>query len=102
MFSIKYSIVKGTVLFNFRPLEKGKKVKEKFDAIFGITEYNKCLDNFRAMSKDLDTSIIVPPLIKANSHNCLTIICLYLLRKNASEKGSRVLHSILGRCERKT
>lgn len=41
----------------FRPLEKGQKIKERFDAIFGITEYNKCLDHFRALSKDMDSSM---------------------------------------------
>ncbi|XP_065201828.1 DNA repair protein RAD50 [Planococcus citri] len=33
------------------PLEKGKKMKDRFDAIFGITEYNKCLDYMRVLAK---------------------------------------------------
>lgn len=41
----------------FRPLEKGQKIKERFDAIFGITEYNKCLDYFRQLTKEMDISM---------------------------------------------
>ncbi|XP_034475989.1 DNA repair protein RAD50 isoform X2 [Drosophila innubila] len=33
------------------PLDEGKKVKLKFDAIFGITEYNKALDNIIGLEK---------------------------------------------------
>lgn len=33
------------------PLDEGKKVKTKFDAIFGITEYNKALDNIISLEK---------------------------------------------------
>ncbi|XP_065361714.1 DNA repair protein RAD50 [Calliphora vicina] len=34
------------------PLDEPKKLKEKFDAIFGITEYNKALDRIIKMRKD--------------------------------------------------
>lgn len=34
------------------PLEEAKKLKEKFDAIFGISEYNKCVDRIIKMRKD--------------------------------------------------
>jgi DNA repair protein RAD50 len=33
------------------PLDEGKKLKEKFDAIFGTTEYNKTIDRIIKMSK---------------------------------------------------
>ncbi|XKL64892.1 hypothetical protein PGB90_004978 [Kerria lacca] len=38
------------------PLEKGKKIKERFDAIFGIIEYNKCLDYLRQIVKEKNIS----------------------------------------------
>ncbi|KAH8402366.1 hypothetical protein KR009_011576 [Drosophila setifemur] len=34
------------------PLDEAKKLKEKFDAIFGITEYNKALDKIIKMRKE--------------------------------------------------
>uniref|UniRef100_T1GDM3 Rad50/SbcC-type AAA domain-containing protein n=1 Tax=Megaselia scalaris TaxID=36166 RepID=T1GDM3_MEGSC len=34
------------------PLDEGKKLKEKFDAIFGTTEYNKAIDKLIKMRKD--------------------------------------------------
>lgn len=34
------------------PLDEPKKLKEKFDAIFGITEYNRALDRIIKMRKD--------------------------------------------------
>ncbi|XP_023303627.2 DNA repair protein RAD50 [Lucilia cuprina] len=34
------------------PLDEAKKLKEKFDAIFGITEYNKALDRIIKMRKE--------------------------------------------------
>lgn len=34
------------------PLDEPKKLKEKFDAIFGITEYNKALDRLIKMRKE--------------------------------------------------
>ncbi|KAL5286254.1 RAD50 family protein [Megaselia abdita] len=34
------------------PLDEGKKFKEKFDAIFGTTEYNKAIDKLIKMRKD--------------------------------------------------
>lgn len=33
------------------PLDEGKKLKEKFDAIFGTTEYNKAIDKFIKLRK---------------------------------------------------
>ncbi|XP_037948958.1 DNA repair protein RAD50-like [Teleopsis dalmanni] len=33
------------------PLDEAKKLKEKFDAIFGITEYNKAIEKFISMRK---------------------------------------------------
>lgn len=29
---------------SYWPLDEGKKLKEKFDAIFDATKYNKCMD----------------------------------------------------------
>lgn len=34
------------------PLDEGKKVKEKFDAIFGTTEYNKAIDKVIKIRKE--------------------------------------------------
>lgn len=34
------------------PLDEGKKLKEKFDAIFGTTEYNKAIDKIIKYRKD--------------------------------------------------
>lgn len=34
------------------PLDEPKKLKEKFDAIFGITEYNKAIDRINKMHKE--------------------------------------------------
>ncbi|XP_055855435.1 DNA repair protein RAD50 [Episyrphus balteatus] len=34
------------------PLDEAKKLKEKFDAIFGITEYNKAIEKYMKMRKD--------------------------------------------------
>ncbi|XP_048517472.1 DNA repair protein RAD50 [Dendroctonus ponderosae] len=34
------------------PLEEAKKLKEKFDEIFGATEYNKCVDKLRKLIKE--------------------------------------------------
>lgn len=34
------------------PLDEGKKLKEKFDAIFGTTEYNKAIEKFIKMRKE--------------------------------------------------
>lgn len=34
------------------PLDEGKKLKEKFDAIFGTTEYNKAIDKIIKIGKD--------------------------------------------------
>lgn len=34
------------------PLDEGKKLKEKFDAIFGTTEYNKAIEKIIKFSKD--------------------------------------------------
>ncbi|KAK4876667.1 hypothetical protein RN001_009173 [Aquatica leii] len=41
------------------PLEEPKKLKEKFDEIFGSTEYNKCADNIRKLIKDKEASVKV-------------------------------------------
>lgn len=34
------------------PMDESKKLKEKFDAIFGISEYNRCVDRIIKMRKD--------------------------------------------------
>ncbi|CRL00740.1 CLUMA_CG013996, isoform A [Clunio marinus] len=36
------------------PLDEGKKLKEKFDAIFGTTEYNKAIDKLMKYKKEYD------------------------------------------------
>ncbi|KAK5642285.1 hypothetical protein RI129_008452 [Pyrocoelia pectoralis] len=41
------------------PLEEPKKLKEKFDEIFGSTEYNKCAESIRKLIKDKETEIKV-------------------------------------------
>ena len=38
----------------FRPLDEGKKVKEKFDAIFSATKYIKCLDAITKQRKAMN------------------------------------------------
>lgn len=38
--------------FVYRPLDEGKKLKEKFDAIFGTTEYNKAIDKMMKFRKE--------------------------------------------------
>lgn len=38
----------------YRPLDEGKKVKERFDAIFDAAKYNKCLDSIRKLKKDMN------------------------------------------------
>lgn len=40
------------------PLDEGKKLKEKFDAIFGTTEYNKAIDKFIKMRKNYQTKLV--------------------------------------------
>lgn len=39
------------------PLDEGKKLKERFDEIFGSTEYNKCVEKFRKIIKAKLTNI---------------------------------------------
>lgn len=39
------------------PLDEGKKLKEKFDAIFGTTEYNKAIDKFIKLRKKLQLDL---------------------------------------------
>ncbi|KAB0795761.1 hypothetical protein PPYR_09822 [Photinus pyralis] len=39
------------------PLEEPKKLKEKFDEIFGSTEYNRCAESIRKMIKEKETEI---------------------------------------------
>lgn len=39
------------------PLDEGKKVKEKFDAIFNTTMYIKCLDQLEKQSRELGQRI---------------------------------------------
>ncbi|KAF5273702.1 hypothetical protein FQA39_LY07392 [Lamprigera yunnana] len=41
------------------PLEEPKKLKEKFDEIFGSTEYNKCADNIRKIIKEKENDVKV-------------------------------------------
>ncbi|EDW72246.1 uncharacterized protein Dwil_GK20820 [Drosophila willistoni] len=41
------------------PLDEAKKLKEKFDAIFGITEYNKALDKIIKMRKEAKDALKV-------------------------------------------
>lgn len=57
------------------PLDEPKKLKEKFDAIFGISEYNKALDRIIKMRKEeLDTL-----KVKGNQ-TC------YLIQQNTQDK----------------
>lgn len=39
------------------PLDEGKKVKEKFDAIFNATKYIKCLDTIRKLRAEMKTKV---------------------------------------------
>lgn len=40
------------IIFIFpRPLDEDKKVKEKFDAIFDVGKYDKCIDQIRKETK---------------------------------------------------
>lgn len=39
------------------PLEEGKKLKEKFDSIFGTTEYNKAIDKMIKSSKEYNEEL---------------------------------------------
>lgn len=39
------------------PLDEGKKVKERFDAIFDAVKYNKCLDSIRKLKKEMNDEI---------------------------------------------
>ncbi|CAG9770759.1 unnamed protein product [Ceutorhynchus assimilis] len=41
------------------PLEEPKKLKERFDEIFGSTEYNKCVDRLRKLVKEKRTTLKV-------------------------------------------
>lgn len=41
------------------PLDEGKKLKEKFDAIFGTTEYNKAIDKLIKLRKEQMDSLKV-------------------------------------------
>lgn len=45
------------------PLDEGKKVKEKFDAIFNTTAYIKCLDVLEKKDKDLGQRMTMPIII---------------------------------------
>lgn len=40
------------------PLDEGKKLKEKFDAIFGTTEYNKAIDKLIKIRKNYQTKLV--------------------------------------------
>lgn len=58
------------------PLDEGKKLKERFDQIFGATEYNKCVERFRKFIKELRNDVKVvevelkhKELIKNNAEN---------------------------------
>lgn len=39
------------------PLDESKKLKEKFDAIFGTTEYNRAVDKIIKMAKGYNDEI---------------------------------------------
>lgn len=39
-------------VFVFRPLDEGKKLKERFDEIFDSTKYNKCMVEIRRLRKN--------------------------------------------------
>ena len=39
------------------PLDEGKKLKEKFDAIFGTTEYNKAIERIIKIRKNFQTKL---------------------------------------------
>lgn len=41
------------------PLDEGKKVKDKFDAIFNATRYIKCLDNIKKLRKSMKEEVKV-------------------------------------------
>lgn len=49
------------------PLEEGKKLKERFDAIFDATKYNKCFESIRKMTKQYKMDIIQLGLPKPKS-----------------------------------
>lgn len=51
---MKNCFIHGLILH--RPLDEGKKVKEKFDAIFNATKYIKCLDTIRKLRAEMKTS----------------------------------------------
>jgi hypothetical protein len=48
-----YSVV---VPLNFRPLDEGKKLKERFDLIFESTKYNKCIEALSRKKKAMKIS----------------------------------------------
>lgn len=40
------------------PLDEGKKLKEKFDSIFGTTEYNKAIERIIKIRKNFQTKLV--------------------------------------------
>lgn len=69
------------------PLEEAKKLKEKFDEIFGSTDYNKCIEKFRKQIKQkkidlrvLQEQVVQKELQKKNTEK---------LRESVSEKELR-------------
>lgn len=75
------------------PLEEAKKLKEKFDEIFGSTDYNKCIEKFRKLIKSkkvelrvLEEQVKQRELQKKNTEKLRESVCEKELRLENVEK----------------
>lgn len=75
------------------PLEEAKKLKEKFDEIFGSTDYNKCIEKFRKLIKKkkvdlrvLEEQVKQKDLQKKNTEKLRESVCEKELRLENVER----------------
>lgn len=72
------------------PLDEGKKLKEKFDAIFGTTEYNKAIERIMKIRKNFSTKLTETQGDKK----------LYEEHKYQADKKERELNTLREECEK--
>ncbi|KAH8376220.1 hypothetical protein KR200_003386 [Drosophila serrata] len=77
------------------PLDEAKKLKEKFDAIFGITEYNKALDKIIKMRKEAMDELKV---MEANMKHVAYLKQEMEIRTLALQKAQQKCDSIKAQC----
>lgn len=69
------------------PLDEAKKLKEKFDAIFGITEYNKALDKIIKLRKTASEELkVMGKMLKKKNKNPIRLYHSNIYFSEASMK----------------